>query len=82
MQKQTFGELYDEMLRETCGEIKIGSLTYDADHVLKQVDPTAYRCGFVDWLDSLECRECSGSDFSRAEEHDDYRDTCDDCQPS
>lgn len=42
---------YDELLDEL-SEVKIGSLTYSASHVLKLVDPVAYRCGFVDWLDS------------------------------
>jgi len=43
---------YDEMLDECCELVRIGSLTYDPSHVLKNVDPIAYRCGFVDWLDS------------------------------
>ena len=44
--------LYDEMLDDCCEEVKIGSLTYSPSHVLKNVDPIAYRCGFIDWLDS------------------------------
>jgi hypothetical protein len=43
---------YDEMLDDCCELVRIGSLTYDPSHVLKNVDPTAYRCGFSDWLDS------------------------------
>ena len=44
--------LYDDMLDECYEEIKIGSLTYLPSQVLKEVDPIAYRCGFIDWLDS------------------------------
>ncbi|MDD5062326.1 MAG: hypothetical protein PHN44_08645 [Candidatus Marinimicrobia bacterium] len=44
-------ERYDEYLSEL-GEVQIGSLSYDPANALKEVDPTAYRCGFVDWLDS------------------------------
>jgi hypothetical protein len=45
---------YDEMIDETCDTVQIGSLQYDPSHVLKNVDPTAYRCGFVDYLDSMD----------------------------
>lgn len=48
--------LYDEMLDEVHGEIKIGTLSYFASKVLSEVDPTAYRCGFADWLD-YECQD-------------------------
>lgn len=46
-----YTEQYDDMLRETCGPVMIGSLEYDVAMVLKEVDPTAYRCGMNDWLD-------------------------------
>lgn len=46
-------EQYEDMLDEI-SEVKIGSLTYSASLVLKEVDPTAYRCGLVDYVDSLE----------------------------
>lgn len=45
--------LYDECLDEQ-GDIVIGTLTYRPSMVLKEVDPTAYRCGFVDWCDSMD----------------------------
>jgi len=41
---------YDEFLDEMTGEVKIGSLTFDASRILKELDPTAYRCGLNDWL--------------------------------
>lgn len=44
-------EAYDEFLDST-GEVEIGTLTYSASRVLKEVDPTAYRVGLADFLDS------------------------------
>jgi 5-methylcytosine-specific restriction endonuclease McrA len=44
-------ERYDDMLDEVSGEVHIGSLTYQASRVLKEVDPIAYRVGFSEWLD-------------------------------
>jgi len=52
-----YEEKYCEMLRETSGKIKIGALEYDADYVLEKIDPTAYRVGLVDYLDSIEIEE-------------------------
>ena len=43
--------LYDEMLDEIYGEINVG-VTLSASKVLSECDPTAYRCGFSDWLDN------------------------------
>lgn len=46
---------YDDMLDEVYGEAKIGGYEYSTSKAMKEVDPTAYRCGFSDWLDS-ECQ--------------------------
>lgn len=43
---------YAEMLDEVVGEVSIGTLTYDASRVLREVDPIAYRVGFSDWVDA------------------------------
>lgn len=51
--EQDAAERYDEFLDEI-GDVKIGELSYSASRVLKEVDPTAYRCGMADWLDSEE----------------------------
>ena len=51
-----YTEQFDDMLREVTGDgdgdIHIGNLTYDVAYVLKEIDPTAYRCGLLDWLDA------------------------------
>jgi hypothetical protein len=43
-------EEYDNFLDEL-GDVKIGSLTYSASQVLKEVDEIAYNCGFNDFND-------------------------------
>ena len=40
---------WDECLDEY--PVKIGSLEYSGSYALKELDPTAYRCGFNDWID-------------------------------
>lgn len=43
---------YRDMLDEVYETVNICGYTYDAGYALKQLDPIAYRCGYVDWLDS------------------------------
>lgn len=43
--------MYDDELDEY--PVTIGLLEYAGSHVLQKVDPIAYRCGFLDFLDSL-----------------------------
>lgn len=45
---------YEDMLDECYEPIDICGLTYDPSVALKRVDPTAYRCGFLDYCDSME----------------------------
>ena len=42
---------YDDYLNEISPEVKIGSLTYSASQVLKNVDEIAYNCGFSEYND-------------------------------
>jgi len=48
-------DMYDSMLDECYEDVKIAGLEYTTSNALKNVDETAYRCGFSDWLDS-ECQ--------------------------
>lgn len=48
--------LYDDMLDDS-GPVNIAGLDYDVSHALKQVDPTAYRCGLLDYIDGLDERD-------------------------
>lgn len=45
-------ERFDDFLNEIHETVKCGELEWDMSRVLKEMDPTAYRCGFIDWLDS------------------------------
>lgn len=49
--------MYDEMLDECYPDVKVCGMRYSTSDVLKHVDPIAYRCGFVDWLDAEGYRE-------------------------
>ena len=41
---------YDQMLDECYGDF----LGMNASYILKEMDPTAYRCGLLDYLDGLD----------------------------
>ena len=58
-----YEDQFDESLDESIPEIEIGCLTYSPSYVLKNVDPTAYRCSLNDYADSV---------FDK-EETDDYK---------
>ena len=44
--------LYNELIDECHAPIKIFGGEYLPSHVLKELDPIAYNCGFNDWLDA------------------------------
>ncbi len=43
---------YDEMLDECYGTVTVAGFEFDTSRALKDLDPVAYRCGYVDWLDA------------------------------
>ena len=45
-----YTDQYDEMLDDVHGEF----LGMNASYILKKMDPTAYRCGLLDYLDGLD----------------------------
>lgn len=51
-----FADQFDELLDES-GEIEVSSFTYSPSHILKNVDPTAYRCCLNDFVDSLDVED-------------------------
>ena len=44
---------YNDMLNDVYGDIDIAGMMYNVATILKEVDPTAYRCGHSDFNDSL-----------------------------
>ena len=58
----TWGEYFDQMLDE-CSEGCATCRDYGASRILKEMDPTAYRRGFTDYIDSVSrgevvCPKC------------------------
>ena len=52
-----YEDQFDESLDESIPEIEIGCLTYSPSHVLKNVDPVAYRCGLLDFVNYLDVED-------------------------
>lgn len=48
---QELEEQFDDMINEY-HEVQIMGLEYTASDVLRKVDPTAYRCGLLDYADA------------------------------
>jgi len=46
-------ELFDEMLDECYPEIELGCCSWSPSHVMNELDPTAYRIGVQEHIDSL-----------------------------
>ena len=47
--------MYDEML-DMDGPVTVGGRKFDAHRILEEFDPTAYRCGFSDYVDYSDQR--------------------------
>lgn len=45
-------EAYNELIRETTGNLDLLGLTYDPSYALEKLDPIAYKCGWLDWCDA------------------------------
>jgi len=53
---------YRDCIDDCNPQVVIGVLSYNPSYVLEHVDPSAFQCGFTDWLDSegyQECNECT-----------------------
>ena len=48
-----YEDQFDNSLDNSIPEIEIGCLTYSPSHVLKNVDPVAYRCSLNNFVDSV-----------------------------
>ena len=63
-------KLYDEYLDEVYGSVNVAGMTFDTSQTLQYLDPTAYRCGFNDFVDTLprrfQCLICD--EFSETKE--------------
>ena len=57
-----------EMLDEH-GEVEIAGLTFMPSDIVKELDPTAFRCMLADLPEEWECGEC-GNQYDDQEEAD------------
>lgn len=46
-------KMYEEMLNDCFGTVKLGGYEYEHADAFKSTDPTAYRIGFADYISSL-----------------------------
>lgn len=78
----TYGELFDQNIDEYSGTVDVYGIEFRASDILKELDPTAYRCCFLDWLDSEEYLYCKGCECAMDVDTDDVvRDyCCDECE--
>lgn len=44
---------YEDHINETDPEIRIGTLTYAAGTVLRTIDPVAFRCSYLEYIDDI-----------------------------
>ena len=58
-------ELYANMLDDCYGEVSIAGMTFQTSRALKELDPTAFRCGEVDYIDSLNLVEINGDYYEQ-----------------
>lgn len=45
-------DAYNEMLDECYPDLTVAGIVYETSRALDQLDPIAYKCGWLDWCDS------------------------------
>jgi len=61
--EQDMADQFEEMLDEVYGTVSVAGMEYDTARALKELDPIAYRCGMLDYVDSLDMEEVSFETF-------------------
>jgi hypothetical protein len=49
---------YEDMLDEIYGEVQICGMTFNSGRALRELDPTAFRCGMADEPQKWKCLGC------------------------
>lgn len=44
---------YDDMINEVDGPVTIAGMQFDPAYALNELDPIAYKCGWIDYMDAL-----------------------------
>jgi hypothetical protein len=73
-QKELTEDQYEEMLTEIYGVVDVCGYKFDAGRVLRELDPTAFRCGMADEPEVFVCGECDA-------EYDNETDAEECCKP-
>lgn len=50
-------EQYQEMLDDCYSPVEVAGMAFSASRILQELDPTAYRCGYNDYIDAKELIE-------------------------
>ena len=54
---------YEESYKESLdseGPVNVAGMTFEAHRIIEELDPTAYRCGLVDYVDGINKTEDAG----------------------
>jgi len=57
--EQDMADQFEEMLDEVYGTVSVAGMEYDTARALKELDPIAYRCSLLDYIDGAEVEEVS-----------------------
>ena len=60
---------YEEKLNDIYGVVQICGQTFESGRALRELDPTAFRCGLSDELIQYECLSC-GNRYEDEDEAD------------
>jgi len=52
-----FEDSYREFLDEMEGDIKVAGITFQASRIIEELDPTAFRCGLLDYIDGIDPKD-------------------------
>ena len=61
--EQDMVDQFEEMLDDVYGTVSVAGMEYDTARALKEIDPIAYRCWLLDYVDSLDMEEVSFETF-------------------
>jgi len=61
-----YEEQYRELLRDMTGDVVVCGLTFDAARIVEELDPTAFRCGLLDYMDGEDVTQ--DKNYQRIEE--------------
>jgi len=61
--EQDMADRFEEMLNDCYGTVSVAGMEYGTARALKEIDPVAYRCWLLDYIDGAEVDEVSFETF-------------------